>query len=336
MTGFRALALVLAPLVAVSGTIIQLDDSPTFISSNGLPVQWHSGAAAQWALSSLLVRVNPRGLFFKRLEWHLRDLSSLSWGGISCAPSAHGLCQTDTSVFFPSSQPPEVNEGLASLCGATDTHRVVTSAARYDTSACDVLSAKMDYVYAREVMYSRSTQLPQWMYWTVCVAVVFLVRCLSRYILASLAQPEQHPENALWSILACLGCTLLVVSQGDSAFVTHEELIFFWFTVCYISSYSALFVCTRLINRLQHGVLQLVASRLYASAETPYNPPILFLLAVRAFVKSRRPELSFLRTLTLLLDACMLSLMCVLGFGPAPEYLVALFVGASAWADLLG
>jgi hypothetical protein len=55
---------------------------------------------------------------------------------------------------------------------------------------------------------------------------------------------------------------------------------------------------------------------------------------VLAMAKSRR-EPNLLRGITLLLDACMLSLMCVIGFGPDPHYLVALFTGAGAWADFL-
>ena len=82
------------------------------------------------------------------------------------------------------------------------------------------------------------------------------------------------------------------------------------------------------------GVLQLVACRLYCGAETPYNPPLLFIVATRAFVKSRRGA-DFLRCLTLLLDGVFLGLGCCLGFGPEPQYLIALFAAAMAGADVL-
>ena len=351
--------LILISLSLTECTIIQLDTTSTYISANGREIQWHSGAAAQWALSSSLVRIQPRGVFFKTMEWHLRDLVATGWAAIGCAPSAHGLCQTDTSVFFPSSQHPEVNEELAGRCTSATTDREITTDSRYDTSACDVFDAQMDFVYAKNIMYSLRSPLPDWIYWTVCVLVVFLVRCLSRYILASMSSKEGRARNqphttakqelpdACLSISASLTCTILILSQGDSVFVTHEEMIFYWFTVFYIASYASLFIGTRLGNKLYRysmkdppfynllvGVLQLVASRLYAGAETPYNPPLIFIVSVRTLVKSRR-ETDFFRAVTLLLDACMLSLMCVLGFGASPQYLVALVAGASEWGDLL-
>ena len=354
--------LFLATLSMSQCTIIQIDATQTFVSANGVQIQWHSGAAAQWALSSLLVSIHPRGVFFKPMEWHLRDLVAIGWTATVCTPSAHGLCQTDTSVFFPSSQPPEVNEALAGRCLSATTYREITTTPRYDTSACDVFDAQMDIVNVRDVMYSLYSPLPEWIYWTVCVLVVFLVRCLSRYILASMASKQtrciktqgqddktqrRETPNAYLSITASLTCTLLILSQGDEVFVTHEDMIFHWFTVFYIFSYAALFIGTRLVNSLYcysirdppfynllAGVLQLVASRLYAGAETPYNPPLVFIITVRTLVKSRR-ETDFFRAVTLLLDALMLSLMCVLGFGPPSQYLVALFAGANAWGDLL-
>lgn len=359
---FHTVVIILSSLSLSQCTIIQLDATSTYISSNGLEIQWHSGAAAQWALSSLLVRIHPRGVFFKTMEWHLRDLAALGWTVASCAPSAHGLCQTGTSVYFPSTQSPEVNEALTGRCSSTKTDRVITTTPRYDTSACDVFDAQMDFIYTRDTMYSLHSPLPEWIYWTVCVLVVFLVRCLSRYILASMKSKETTIDktrergqqsvggelpNACLSISASLTCTILIVSQGDSVFVTHEDMIFHWFTVFYIFSYIGLFICTRLVNKIYSysikdppfynllaGVLQLVASRLYAGAETPYNPPLVFIITVRTFVKSRR-DTDFFRALTLLLDACMLALMCVIGFGSAPQYLVALVAGANAWGDLL-
>jgi hypothetical protein len=78
----------------------------------------------------------------------------------------------------------------------------------------------------------------------------------------------------------------------------------------------------------------LVASRLYCGAETPYNPPLIFIIAVRMAVKSRRGS-DILRSLTLLLDAFMASLVCILGFSPDSRYLIALFTAACAASDSL-
>ena len=355
----------------VSCAIFQIDTSYPSISVGGQPIDWHSGAAAQWGLSSLLVRIHPRGVVFKRQEWHIRDLPSLGWKTESCTPSAHGLCQAQGSVYFPSTQPPEVSELLAGQCSSTDTRRTIINTTRYDASACDVLDRRMDYVYARGVISYSDTSLPLWIYWTVCIMVVFLVRCLSRYMLVTLKRPstslsndpkespdhneESDPEirdegtvpSPVVSLAVSAACALLILSQGDHVYVTEEELIFHWFTSFYILMYGCLFASVKAFNRVSKsalhdppfynllaGVLQLVATRLYAGAETPYNPPLLFIISVRALAKSRR-QVNFIRGVTLLLDASMLSLMCALGFGPDPCYLVALFATAVVWTDFL-
>jgi hypothetical protein len=348
------------------GEVFQIDTSYPFVSINGQAIDWHSGAAAQWGFASLLVRIHPRGVVFKRQGWHIRDLPSLGWKTEHCTPSAHGLCQTRDSVIFPSAQPPEINEFLAEQCTSHDTQRSITNESRYDASSCDVLDRRIDYVYARDVVSYTDTAFPTWVYWSVCVLVVFLVRCLSQYMLSSLnpvkgkggnndsaapTGPGGQDEHAVpppaVPLLAAGLCVGLVLSQGDRAYVTEEELIFHWFTTFYVSSYACLFVGVKAFNKVSKaavhdppfynllaGVLQLVAARLYAGAETPYNPPLLFIVAVRALAKSRK-EANFIRGVTLLLDACMLSLMCTLGFGPPSYYLTALFAAAGIWTDFL-
>jgi len=340
-------------------TIYQIDDSRPFITSGGIPVQWHTGAAAAKIISSSILRIHPRGLYFKQRTWHIRDLQSAGWSSVPCFPSAHGLCELrDGSVLFPSTDPPFVNENLVWKCGSQATSRIITNqTGRYDASACDVLDAGVDYVFSDGIIYSLQTGLAQWTYWAICLLVIYLVRCLSKYVLASLTKKDKQEDNKakksdilpnpITCLLASAATTLLVVGQGDHVFTTHEDLIFYWFTVFYIGAYECLFLCTRFLAYVKHtekrdppfynllaGVLQLVASRLYVGAETPYNPPIIFIIAVRMVVKShRKPDL--LRCITLLLDSLMLSLTCVYGFGPATHYLAAVFVAAVAWADFL-
>jgi hypothetical protein len=346
------LGLALAP---ASAAIFQFDDARPALSVGGQPVQWHSGTASQWVLSSLLVRLHPRGLLFRPPEWHPRDLAALGWHAEPCAPCALGLCQTATSVMFPTDQPPVISQDGGDTCGSTATRRVITNASRYDASACDVLDAATDFVYSGNAIRSARTELPAWIYWTVCVLVVYLVRCLSKFILASLERrqaaqppgPQRQPPDPLLCLCACAACVALILSQGDACFVTEEDLLFHWFTVFYICAYGALFLGARgarLIHRvaardppfynLLAGVLQLVATRLYVGAETPYNPPLVFVVAVRALMKSRR-SVDLLRGTTLALDGVMLGLMCVLGFSPDPRYLLAIFGGAGAWVDFL-
>lgn len=323
--------------------IIPIDDARPFVTVTGLPVQWQGGGVALLALSSSLVRLNPHGLMLKPRAWRFRKgIEGFNqWTGYPCLPSAHGLCTGgDGSIAFPSSQSPLISQSRDSTCGDANTLREIANTTRYDFSACDILDAGGDFVLSGDVLYSTfDTPLPTWAYWTVCVLAVFLVRCLSKYVLASLTKGDQ-PDPRL-SILASGAATALVAFQGDFMYATEEDLIFYWFTVLYVCSYGALFLGSRALGlrdppfyNLLAGVMQLSAVRLYCGAETPYNPPLLFVVAVRVFVKSRRGY-DALRAVTLLLDSLMLGLGCTLGFSPEPQYLVALFAAAFAASDVL-
>ena len=327
-------------------TIYHLDDARPFIVHNGKPVQWHSGSAPLMALMSSLIRVNARGITYKERAWHPRATLPAAWRAVQCTPSAFGLCETNTSVIFPSQQTPLVNEGLDWLCNAQDTGRAVTTTSRYDVSACDVLDAGVDYImHSDTLLTSTTSDLPVWIYWTVCLLVIYLVRCLSKYILASLSKEKSYPDP-VQCVLACAACLVLVVSQGDFVFVTDEELMFYHFTIFYVAVYAGLFVISRVMTYLNYpqtdppfynllaGVMLLVACRLYCGAETPYNPPLIFIIATRLLVKSRRGS-EQVRAFTVLLDALMLSLACNLGFGPSHHYLVALGAAAGAASDVL-
>ena len=337
--------------------LFQLDDSRPLLVHNGQPVQWHTGSAPWWVLTSSMVRINRRGVTFKPHTWRERkDMASLTeWEHEQCFPSAFGLCYTATSVAFPSQQRPVVNEGLDWLCGSAETSRAVTNESRYDHSACDVLDARTDYVLLDNTLYSsRSTDLPDWIYWIVCVIIVYLVRCLSRYVLSSLKKDEAKDEdpNPVLCVTACAAAAWLVTSQGNYVYVTEEAILFNQFSIFYVAAYATLFTGNRIFHTLKLGLkahatwrdppfynllagtMLLVASRLYCGPETPYNPPLIFIISVRIAVKSRRGS-DPLRTLTLLLDAFMVSLICTMGFSPHSRYLIALFCASFAASDAL-
>ena len=73
-------------------------------------------------------------------------------------------------------------------------------------------------------------------------------------------------------------------------------------------------------------MLQLIVSRLYTGAESPYNPIILLILCTRAITKLLQPSAA--HAMTGLLDASYIALVCDLGFLPDPAYLSALLVCA--------
>ena len=327
-------------------TIYQLDDARPFLVHSGQPVQWHAGSAPLMGLMSSLVRVNARGITYKPSAWHPRPPMPETWRAERCTPSAYGLCETNTSVMFPSQQTPLVNEALDGLCNAQNTGQAVTATSRYDISACDVLDAGYDFiVYSDTLHTSTVSNLPVWIYWTVCLLVIYLVRCLSKYILTSLSKEKSYPDP-VQCVLACAACLVLVVSQGDFVYATEEEFMFYHFTIFYVVIYTCIFISSRAMAyrhgpqtdppfyNLLAGVMLLVACRLYCGAETPYNPPLIFIIATRLLVKSRRGS-DPVRAFTVLLDALILSLACNLGFGPSHHYLVALAAAAGAASDVL-
>lgn len=312
--------------------IFPIDEGTPYVIVNSLPVLWHTGQAAMYLATSSLARLNERGLVVKDSTWHPRSLPS-AWLRHPCRLSPYGLCMSGDSIAFPSGQMPVVDELQDYVCASASTNRAVTNLTRYDTSSCDL--AVKDFVFSQDALYvSDGLRLPDWIYWTVCVLVVYLVRCLSKYILCALT--KQDFPNEFICVSACAVVTILIVSQGNAVFVTEEDLIIYHFTLAYIGCYVLLFVSTRATKNttvpfynLLCGVMQLVALRIFGGTETPYTPPLIFIIATRIFVKSRRGN-DILRSITTLLDAFMLSLMAVYGFMPDPRYLVA--VGATAWA----
>jgi hypothetical protein len=135
---------------------------------------------------------------------------------------------------------------------------MVTTGSRYDVSACDMLDTETDYVLHERNLNSAQTTIPVWIY-RVCVLVVYLVRCLSHFILASINESGQSNDensnktgtdntvspkvNTPLCLTACGVCTVLSIFQGDHVFVTHEDLVFHWFSVFYIVpvAYAGLF-----------------------------------------------------------------------------------------------
>jgi hypothetical protein len=141
---------------------------------------------------------------------------------------------------------------------------------------------------------------------------------------------------------------MVSLPYGDSLFVTVEEALFFDVICSYLCLYVALyFFCTYFLNdqtapvnppiyNMIAAALQLIACRLYLSAETPYNPVIVWGVGTRALVKMRTPEAwGWVNGVTTLADALVLSLMCAVGLGVDRYYLVSIFTLSMATADAM-
>lgn len=337
--------------------VLPLDDARPWLVSSGARVDWASGGGAFLLASSSSVRLNYRGVVTEARGARLRDLPALGWAALHCNLSARGLCASDLGVAFPTAPaapratddadilPPDWQGlGCASAAG-----RVVTHAPLYELSACDLLDQGADALYSGGVLYYRSSALSPWVYWALIVGAILLVRALARNVQArrGVGPADATQRTALAASLACI---LLVSHEGGALYSTEGDYVFYVATMAYCLGYLGYhtFFWVRAhalgmalgegappqppVFNLAAGVLQLIVSRLYTGAETPYNPIILLIVSTRALTKLRRPSAG--HALTALADASYVALACDLGFLPDPAYLVALMACAHLIAEM--
>ena len=343
----------------VTAEIFNLDDSAPRLRSNGRAVVWSGGWDALVVADSSCTRVNARGVYAKPSHWTPRPgLEELGWASAACVPDDAGaLCVAAFGGLFPSEGAPRYNASGAwggASCSRDDDGRVLDPQYGYDVSACDVLDGGGDVAVCGRVAFFRRTAVSTWAYWLLCLLAVFVVRSLS-YLVVQRVQPSSAPTGGcsdVYTVAACVAVLPLALApDGDAGFVTVEERFFFGVVCCYETAYAGLFAYRQLfcaaedesgaggrrhdppIYNLIAAALQIVACRLYLSAETPYNPVILWAVMARALLKLRMPKASFAVSLTTFADSLVLSLMCVLGFGYNHLYLSALFTLAMATSD---
>jgi hypothetical protein len=339
-------------LAMAQGEVFNLDDSAPLLVSNGREVRWPGGWDALVVADSCCTRVNVRGVYAKPSHWTPRaDLPSAGWASSPCVPDGGGaLCVAPFGAVFPSAERPRYNASAAwggAGCTRGRDGRVLDPAHGYDVSACDVLDGGGDVaVCGRDVCFRR-TGVSTWAYWLLCLLAVFVVRSLS-YLVVHRAGGGQGRGCSDWvTVAACVAALPLALApDGDAGFVTVEERFFFIVMCCYAGGYALLFAYRFAFSQgcgedppiynLIAATLQVIASRLYLGAETPYNPVILWAVATRALLKLRGERGGgFAVRLTTFADSLVLSLMCVLGFGYNALYLAAVFALAVATSDAL-
>lgn len=350
----------LASLAGVArGDLFNLDNAAPWLVSNGNGVRWSGGWDALVVADSCCTRVNARGIYAKPSHWTPRDLSGQGWASVTCVPDGgSGLCVAPFGVIFPSAGTPLYNASGAwggAGCTRSSDGRVLDSEYGYDISACDVLDQGGDVVVCGRTASYRRTAVSTAVYWLLCLLAVFVVRSLSYLVVQRVkgaglpAAVSSEWDHAL-TVSACVSVLPLALApDGDSGFVTVEERFFFVSICCYAGSYAALFVYYTWIRADGEGVavsrdppiynmiaatLQIITSRLYLSAETPYNPVIIWAVTTRALLKLRT-GVGFASSLTTFVDSLVLSLMCVLGFGSNPLYLAVVFTLSMATSDAL-
>lgn len=292
---------------------------------------WSEGGPAFALASAGAVRINARGIILYPPTARVRSFSSQSgWHSVTCNVSAWALCSSDIGHVFPSTAPrmPERRaaiqvDGWADLGCSDSVGKILTTLGVYDVSACDVLDEGLDVLYYASTIAHRHSEPPLWKYWTMVILSIVLVRNLS-YNIQDLWQRVETPSR--WqapALVSSLVLLILVLVDGDSAFVTSADQLFFWSTAGYIIIYLVLHAFAWFSHRkmLERGeqaeelliddnesmgplentyetplpvyekpvyniivaTLQLVAMHFYSSAQTPYNTILLGILACRGW-----------------------------------------------------
>lgn len=332
--------------------IFDLIDATPWLQTAKGQVAFSSGWDSFVVADSSCVRINQRGIQAKPSHWTPRELSVL-WKSKVCIPgSGAALCvMQGGGMVFPERELGRLpfynaSGGWANFkCSRSSDGRAMNPAYAYDVSSCDILDGG-DVVLCGRVLYYAFTSLPEWSYWLLCICAVFLVRSLS-YLVVERVDHKLSERGSMenWLIIgACvLVLILTLIPDGDSYFVTIEDYLFFDLMCAYTVMYIILFAVFTWyshwedppIYNLIAGTLQVVSSRLYLSADTPYNPVIIWAVATRALVKIRSGPLNFIMGLSTLFDSMVLSLMCTIGWGFNPLYHVAIFSLALATSDVL-
>lgn len=335
--------------------IFDLEDSVPWLRTRGSDVTFSRGWDAFVVADSTCVRVNARSVSAKPSHWTPRALSG-DWSTQTCVPSSDAsLCRTQYSLAFP-----ERNAGGLPLydpslawggleCSRSFDGRVLDPGYGYDVTACDAIDGGGDLLYCgRSLSFSRQS-IGDVVYWILCVISVLIVRSLSYLVVgtvSSAADPAKDYWNDVYTVIACVTALLLVwIPQGDSGFVTEEEAFFFQAVTFYCALYIVLYVAYFFVDNerkdppiynLIAATLQIIACRLYLSAETPYNPILIWAVATRMLVKLRSSRWSeWSLVLSALCDSYVLSLMSVLSFSYHPFYLIAVFTLSIATSDAL-
>lgn len=349
--------------IPVACELFDVDDSVPWLRSKSTAISFDSGWDSFVVADSACVRVNSRGVQTKPSHWDPVPAGDLSgpWIHAECAAGQGALCWKTGSgggAVFPSAfrgPPPVYNPAFAwgglECSRAYDGRWLDGSAPVYDVSSCDVLDGGGDLVLCGRDLYYGRSGLPVASYWAVCVIAVFVVRSLSYLVVRKIssAPGAEHSKKYLWqdalTVLACLVVLPLCLAPwGSLWFITREEAFFYVFSCCYVGMYALIFAVHAWygtqndppIYNLIAGTLQIIASRLYLSSETPYNPVIIWAIGTRALVKVRAGKDQRLYVgLSTLVDSLYLSLLCVLGFQHDPRFLVIIFGLSLATSDIL-
>ena len=359
--------------------VFPLDDVSPWPVSDGAHIRWDSGWAAFVVASSSCVRVNKRGIYAKPSYWSpVENLQSMGWNTKQCAPASGSFCaQGNWTVFPVEPNVPAYNPKFTLTgeewngCSRDDDGRALEAVSKaYDISSCDVLDGGWDVLLVDNTLAFKNTAIDTWIYWTLCLLVIYVVRSLSYLVVLRMHPTEDQkacsgrpkPTNTvklkgawggtvavdMWTKStnartagACLlTWVLCVLPVWNTVYVTVEEQLFFLGVSMYVLFYAIMWYMSThtedppLYNMIVATVL-LAVTRLYTGAETPYTPVLMWAVGTRTLMKLRNTYWSRIVATTVMLDSFLLSLLAVLGFEYSHLYLILIGALALLASDVL-
>lgn len=317
---------------------------------------WSSAGAGFVLANSEAVRINFRGFHTFASHRRLRPLKRMGWASAACNVSAWALCASEVGEVLPSHPPrvaetPRANPQEWARLGCTDNSgKVIVKQGVYDISACDILDEGLDIVYSSSEVFHLTTAMPLWRYWTCVGLAITLVRTLSHNIQDAWTAHGSRPTLSQWpTIAASVALVALVLVDRDTVYVTYADQLFFWASVAYVGFYTTVHSLVALgglstqagppeypVFNVIIGTLQILATRLYTAAETPYNLVLMLMLSCRVWTKLDMPaDAAPWRSLGFTLDALYLSLAIELAYTGTDELLVAIIGSAYVAARIV-
>jgi hypothetical protein len=292
-----------------------------------------------------------------------------------CSADAGSVMPSTQMPRMPEDQSNIIHKWMKLHC-SDEKGKMLVGLGVYDISACDILDEGLDLVYSKGKLFHNNTSMSTWRYWVSVAVAILLVRSLS-YNIQELWVTHQevktsHTQNPV--IVGSLAILGLVLADVDTVYITTGDQVFFWVSVTYVAFYVLLHTTNRTVEYFMHqkdnvdndhkckhipedntkkaseghidekpifsvtiGTLQILATRLYTSAETPYNLVLTGMLACRLWTKVltvKKRRLRPLHGLPLVLDSFYLSLCIELAFNGAQELVVAV-IGVAFVASAL-
>lgn len=294
-----------------------------------------------------------------------------TWQRMPCNASAYALCTlaANTGHVFPASATPLFTVNSPMQCANSKSKNMIHSAAEaaeyyYDFSACDVLDEGLDVVVSEggSAVWIRRAPVSAPVYWTLILCTIFLIRTISLNLSDKLSTATSSPGDKSqtkataktlpqYQCIAVNAVILIVVLiEGDSHYVTAEDAAFYYISIVYIVAYLAFHLYHALrrwwqcsvwggdksyneprVFNLSAASLQLVITRLYCGAESPYAVAIIAMLLVRVWDKETQKL--WMHSVTALADCVYVALLMVWGYAYDPLYLVPLVAFSKIVSD---